>query len=194
MKKHTKILCMVLLSVCISGCMKENTDESLYTMTQDTILYSSQQVYDYCFYLNDLWNLSDSDNDNFQYTNDSNEDSIYVFRNYGAVNAESYSDNLQCSEIPEYVYPSFSALGLDADLISESENGRDYTESFKFFYSYGKYDEKHYQAIYFQSENIIPSVSGSIVPNCIMIIYSDDDSTSLIRNFLSDIEKSIDYE
>lgn len=181
------ILSLFTISIMLAGCKKE----SLYTIDNSISIESSADTYDYSYSLNDKWEIVNTQNDNYvEYVNNENEVKLTIIKTQYD-NAEK-GTNIESKEIPS-LFKGMSFAHITFDDMQEEASRTDYHGEFKFRYSRGILNDSRYQCIYFLSDNIIPSVSGEKVANCIIATYQDETDKN-IDSFLRNLEQSIHYE
>lgn len=185
--KHIMILALLSMAVMFTGCSQKKS--KLYA-ADNKMIQSSSVAYDYSYALNDEWNIQIDQEDIKSYSNNI-DDTVISFIKLEYDN-DKHGVSMQSADIPS-LFDGKKINNISFDDLEETSSRTDYHNEFKFRYSKGTSRNKSYQAIYFLSDHIIPSISGEKVANCIYMEYTMQDDRQ-IEQFLEEIEKTIQYE
>lgn len=174
-----------LLSLLLIGCQSKTDNKP--QPSQDNTYYSSQDGLDYIFKVDDSWKVLKTE-PYYHFTKD--DMNLYVLKR--DIDNQKYSMGTQSKIYPQ-LFIDYEFENIKFEQLKVESSQTDYIDELKFKYNIGRYNEHKYQAIYFLSENVVPSVSGKVVANCMLITYQDTSDTK-VRDEINSLEKSIYYE
>lgn len=189
-KKH--LITLLLFSIFFSGCNKKVEE----TITPNYKKFSSTDAaIDYSFEIDtNKWNLVENkENNEIELIKFKKDDYDLLFMKNLEISSES-SVKKQVKEIPPLMTNTLKKANIEPTQLIVNESYNDYVDNQVYLHNIGIYKNKNYQALFFESSHFLPSISGKIVPNCIICFYDNEKDKKIITQELKNIQNQMIFE
>ncbi|CVH76279.1 hypothetical protein BN3662_01473 [Clostridiales bacterium CHKCI006] len=185
-------LILMMMSLLLGGCMFSSEQDMSNQDYQYRYFDSSSTGYDYSALIDEQWILSSDSivsEDLYHLTYESAKLDMYILKDKSTLGLERRVPE-QVNQLPEEMDEELARIGLSAEFNVEKSE-RDYYGEYKFLKQTGQYGDKQFISVFFQTEYVIPSVTGQLVTNCCVILF--DNSQEIAEDTITTFERTIEY-
>lgn len=191
--KQVKRWLTLMMSLLLGGCVFSSEQDMSNQEYQYRYFDSSSTGYDYSTLIDENWIQSDSieSEDLYHFTSGLANLDMYILKDKSTLGLERRLSE-QVNQLPEEMDEEISRIGLDPAGFDVEKTERDYYGKYKFLKQSGQYKDMQFIRVYFQTEYIIPSVTGQLVTNCCIILF-DNSSSEIAEDTITTFERTIEY-